>query len=308
MIRFWLATLFLIASFHSGLTGCSDAADAGDQDVELEPAVVCPVADDLGPGEHELRIRYEGERWDYVLYVPENYDSGSPTALLFNIPGYQMSSGVEAKFSVMNPFAEEKGFIVVYPEPFIGYWNTGFDPPIGDPSTSDDVAFIRKLMAEVKKKLCIDPRRIYATGMSNGASMTHRLACEADDLFAAVAPVGGALGLSECTPTNPIPLIHYHGVQDNFVDYSLAQDSFRKWIEVNGCTGSPVRTQYNNSYCDAYEQCEGGVQVVLCSMDPMGHCWPGGSSALCIELYGPYNSDLTANPHMWEFLTQYTLP
>lgn len=38
---------------------------------------------------------------------------------------------------------------------------------------------------------CVDARRVYATGLSNGGVMAHRPGCELSDRIAAIAPVAG---------------------------------------------------------------------------------------------------------------------
>ena len=59
---------------------------------------------------------------------------------------------------------------------------------------------------DIASRLCIDRQRVFAAGMSNGGYMSHRLACEASDTFAAVAPVAEALTAGQHRQGHPQPL------------------------------------------------------------------------------------------------------
>lgn len=337
MFRFFLMLLLLSILSTFALASCSEADDEapadGDMDndldneaemdgeinneeeiepeaeaePELELGPICPVEGDLGVGNHAISLKFDGMERGYEFYVPESYDPSTPTPLLLNIPGFMMKPELEADFTLLNEAAEEKGFIVVYPMSFDGIWNTGLPPTIGDPGELEDVAFIRAVMQDIPSRICADMKRVYATGMSMGASMAHRLACEATDILTAIAPVSGALGV-ECNPSRPIPVLYFHGIEDNLVSYELGEASVQTWLEKNGCTGEPEVEYFNESYCETYADCEGDSTVVFCSMTPMGHCWPGGSVVLCTTMWDPYNDDINANDYMWEFFKRYSKP
>jgi polyhydroxybutyrate depolymerase len=84
----------------------------------------------------------------------------------------------------------------------------------------DDVAFTRGMLDRLEADLCVDPRRVFATGMSNGGFMSHRLACEMSDRIAAVAPVSGVNTLATCTPTRAVSVLDFHGTADPTVPYA----------------------------------------------------------------------------------------
>ena len=68
------------------------------------------------------------------------------------------------------------------------------------PRNVDDVAFTRAILDDLETVARVDPRRVFATGMSNGAMMAYRVAAELSDRIAAIAPVGGPMGIEECAP------------------------------------------------------------------------------------------------------------
>src|SRR6185503_7233112 len=138
----------------------------------------------------------------------------------------------------MNTKSDQAGFILVMPNGFQNSWNAG--TCCGGASTSklDDVALFRALLAEVGKHLNVDHRRVYATGLSNGGYMSYRLACDASDLFAAIAPGAGAVGINSigggtnsasdftaCKPTEHVSVLDIHGTSDPLIPYSLQAPS-----------------------------------------------------------------------------------
>lgn len=101
----------------------------------------------------------------------------------------------------MDRLADRESFIAVYPNGNGRFgkrlltWNAGTCCAYLVINNVDDVGFVRALVATLAEKVPIDRRRVYATGLSNGAMMSHRLAAEAADLIAAVAPVAGGMVL-----------------------------------------------------------------------------------------------------------------
>lgn len=285
-----------------------DASLDGPEDTqEEETPAGCPWPDDLGTGDSTIPIEHDSMARTYHVHVPPGYDPSVPSPVVFNLHGYGSQASEEMLFSDMNTYADDLGYIVVYPEGYENSWNGGLccgDALLED---VDDVGFIRAVVQDVSTRLCVDPERIYASGMSNGGFMSYRLACEASDLFAGAAPVAGALGVGDCSPDRPIPLMAYHGTVDSRVDYSDGEASFHAFAVLSGCTGDPVRTMHETSYCDVYEDCDGGVQVGLCTLDGMDHCWPGGPTPrfICETVIGDYSEDINANVHMWEFFQQF---
>jgi len=110
--------------------------------------------------------------------------------------------------------------------------------------------------------------------------MSFRLACEAPDIIAAVAPVdfdcvAGGFGCANCDPGRPITEIQFRGTDDQMVDYgtetSGARANFAKWGEINQCTGSP-EPQPEESSCQRYPSCADGVETILCTVQGGTHC------------------------------------
>jgi polyhydroxybutyrate depolymerase len=148
-------------------------------------------------------------------------------------------------------------------------------------SDTDDVAFAKALVAQVQTTACIDPKRVYAVGVSMGGGMAYYLACRAADVFAAVAPAAFDLlqeELADCNPPRAITVISFRGTADKVVPYAGgssstvpgmpvtflgAQGTFKKWADIDQCTDSPSAEDSNG--CSSYSACQSGVEVILCT-------------------------------------------
>lgn len=283
-------------------------AEAGDVPEPTDVPAACPVPDDLGPGDHEPGLRFDGRDRSYRLHVPPGYDAASSTPLVVNLHGLSSNAWQEELFTEMDDTADARGFVVMYPEGYMNSWNAGLCCGTAATLDIDDVGFLRAAVAHASERLCIDPRRIYVTGMSNGGYMAHRLACEASDLFAAAAPVAGGMGIADCAPARPMPVLAFHGTADAIVRYDLGHAAYLGWAARDGCGDTLTRTAYGASFCETYTDCAGGAEVGFCSLDGMGHCWPGGSRTLCLPYLGAYRDDIDANETMWEFFLRHPMP
>jgi polyhydroxybutyrate depolymerase len=123
-------------------------------------------------------------------------------------------------FTGLNEKADEAGFLAVYPngtgEKRSLTWNGGNCCGYAVENQVDDVGFVRALLDDLEKVVTVDPSRVYATGISNGAIMAYRLASELSDRIAAVAPVAGPMGTATCSPRRPVSVMHFHGTDDQF--------------------------------------------------------------------------------------------
>jgi polyhydroxybutyrate depolymerase len=269
----------------------------------------------FAPGDHDQTIVFDGETRSYLLHVPTGYDHAKQTPLVVNFHGYTMDPPGQAAFSGMTPVADDKAFVLAYPAGIGNSWNGGLCCGQAASGMLDDTGFARAVVADIETKLCIDEKRVYSTGMSNGGYLTHRNGCESADLFAAIAPVAGVLGIDpeDCLPSRPIPVMHFHGTNDLLVPYGgggllgtpSVPDTDAGWAERNGCTGDAVSTyMMGDAHCETHETCDDGVKVTLCTIEGEGHCWPGQS----VCTFGTSTTDISANEAMWEFFSQFSLP
>ncbi len=278
----------------------------------------------LAPGEYALSLVHEGRERGFTVHVPRSYQAGRPAPLVLALHGGGGSMQVMSRDRLYGLVSqsEASGWIVVFPNGFsrlpggrMATWNAGICCGAARDRGSDDVGFLRAVVADVQRRLDIDPRRIFATGMSNGGMMSYRLACEASDVFRAIASVAGTDGTPDCRPGRPVPVFHIHAKDDervlfgggsgsdsathaNFVSVPVTVD---KWARLNACHG-PVQTvlQRPGVVCEVRSGCASGAEVRLCVTDSGGHSWPGGRKAL-----GGRGSDaLDATQAIWDFFAR----
>jgi len=140
------------------------------------------------------------------------------------------------------------------------------------PGDTRDTAFVRALLDTLERERCIDRRRIYATGFSNGGFLSNLLGCQLGERLAAIAPVAGARPLDACAPPAPMPVLFFHGGADRVVPPRLTVGAAAWWRRANRCgDGDEARDG-----CRAATGC--AADVVVCE-GSQGHSWPEGASA-----------------------------
>ncbi|HXG27227.1 MAG TPA: lectin-like protein [Nevskiales bacterium] len=242
----------------------------------------------------------------WIVHIPPGYNGTRTFSTILNFHGNTSSASGQEGWSKMSQKADAAGFIVVYPEGYKNSWNVGRDC-CGEALANniDDVGFTRHIVQHLKDNYCVDPQRIYVTGMSAGAGMAAKLGCQAADLFAGVSVVSGAFISPPCEPSRPIAELQFWGTSDPYVSSTDAYNTRDTYLAVNQCGSTPTRTYTNNkATCDTYNGCSNGVQVTFCKIEGMGHCWPGNS---CTAILQPGTGDIFANDEMWDFFQQFTL-
>jgi polyhydroxybutyrate depolymerase len=172
-------------------------------------------------------LTVSGLNRNYVVHVPKGYELNTPLPVVLALHGATMNGPMMAWFSGLNRKADEAGFIAVYPNgtgtrsSFT--WNGGDCCGSAMQNNVDDVGFISALLNNLTRLYQVDARRVYVTGMSNGAVMAYRLAAELSDRIAAIAPVAGAVGTKPIQPNRPVSVLHFHGTEDEYIPFGVAR-------------------------------------------------------------------------------------
>lgn len=285
----------------------------------------------LPPGEHAISI---GER-AYLVHVPTGL-SDKP-ALILNFHGGGGNAPSHQKYVRMDPLADREGFIVVYPEGTgppghandgkLETWNAGTCCGSASANRVDDVGFVRRLLDDLARRQVFDHARVYATGLSNGAMMTYRLAAELSDRIAAIAPVAGAPVIERFATARPVPVMHIHSVDDPRalyagglgppfpltnvrVQHSPVEASLSIWARANGCGPNMEQKGHrewkgHTATLLAYPGCR--AEVLLWKLTGAGHVWPGGELDYFPRLLGPGTAVIDANEEMWKFFSRHRL-
>jgi polyhydroxybutyrate depolymerase len=273
-------------------------------------------------------LTHNGVSRGYVVRVPEGVARRSErVALVLVLHG---GGGNAVNAEAMTGFtdkARQEGFIAVYPEGTsrgaLGLltWNAGHCCGHAMQTRVDDVGYIRALVDRLVKDYPVDSKRIYATGLSNGGMMTHRLGIELSDRFAAIAPVVATLFGDEARPKGPVPALMINGLLDKSVppdggapggrftgawDGTPAKPALEQaafWARANGCAASPDKTETASALVWRH-RCGGSAPATLYLVKNNGHAWPGGKP-------GSTRGDtpttaLNATDLIWEFFKAHT--
>ncbi|BCO27535.1 hypothetical protein MIZ03_2423 [Rhodoferax lithotrophicus] len=280
------------------------------------------------PGDYRFTLMHDGLRRMYRVHVPHRYTPQTPVPLLVALHGGGGNLDYQADDSTygMISQSEREGFVVVFPNGYsrlesgkFATWNAGNCCAAARDEQVDDVGFIREMVSRITHQMSIHPQRIYATGMSNGAMMSYRLACEMSDVFTAIAAVAGTDNTRVCQPTKAVSVLHIHAQDDRHVLFNggAGPDSVRqsavtnyvsvpatvsKWTQIDGCTAAPQRILSKpGAYCERYAPCTGKAQVQLCVTESGGHSWPGGHKPGRQE---EPSQAISANDIMWDFFNR----
>ena len=297
----------------------------------------------LAPGDYSFTLSQPGvERRSYLVHMPQQAAGGAPLAVVLNFHGAGSNAKQEEGFSKMDAAADRDGFIAVYPNGTSRFdshytWNAGSCCGYAIMHQIDDVGFVLVLIDDLAARTPIERRRVYATGMSNGAMMSYRLAAQASDHIAAIAPVAGSVVTRDFKPEHPMPIMAFNSVDDPLLHYSggygnLVGSLFRrklgnpgveeglaKWREFDGCpvkpqvaptlTGKPETTNEGITVTRyAWSPCDRQTEIVLWKFTGSGHVWPGGIQNRFVHVLGRSTDLIDANEEMWRFFTKYELP
>ena len=243
------------------------------------------------PIDSERSLIVNGMERTYLLHIPSRLTVGQSVPLVFVFHGLSENASLIQQASGFNEIADKGGFIVIYPNgsgPSGSLsWNAGACCGSAQADNVDESAFIRQIISDLGTITKIDPKRIYASGFSNGALLSYRLACEMSDTFAAVAPVSGALISTPCKPGQAVSVIQFHGLSDNVVPYGgggtipgssqafpPTEQSIATWVQLDGCINSPQAEQTVILTETTYTSCKNGSAVELYAVKGIGHSWP----------------------------------
>lgn len=247
-----------------------------------------------GSSSHEIRLD-TGTR-TYRTYVPASLDRSKPAPLVMMLHG-GFGSGAQAESAYgWNGLADDAGFIIVYPDGLgngrkhdvARSWNAGTCCGIAARDDVDDVVFLAQLVESLARNNAIDPRRRFVAGMSNGAMMAQRMACETR-LFAAMASVAGAQ-MVPCDTAEPTSTIFIHGTADTRVppdgspgdgigrvpEHPPLDETVTGWVRRNSCDDATNRE--NGPVAITAWTCADGRGVERIVVDGAGHQWPGSQA------------------------------
>ena len=255
------------------------------------------------------RIEVEGETREYLIHIPNSYDTTKSVPIMLNFHGFGGSASDYMQEADMRSLAEADTFILIYPQ---GSYLNGFSHwnacPIGgdNKSDADDFSFVEDIIDEISSQYNIDMERIYAVGYSNGGMLAYGLANYKSDLIAAVASVSGAMLDCIGNTSHPMPVIHLHGTSDSEIPYNgsngwnSAQSTLDHWIDFNNTTTNPIISTEDSGGMViehyVYDQGDNSVSVEHYKYIVGKHVWDIGT------FQGQNTSEL-----VWNFVSRYDI-
>ena len=246
-----------------------------------------------------------------LLALPEGYDGYSrgpmeqerrePLTLVLSLHGYGSHFMEQDDYFGLSELMGEYDFALLLAngtrdDEGNRFWNaTDFCCGVSE-SKPDDAGYLKALVEEATKYVNVE--RVFVVGMSNGAFMAYRLACEGMPGLAGIVAVAGSSfeDPARCESASPISVLHVHGTEDDTVrigggsnpemgegSYPAAREVTSRWARRAGCSlgvGVTVASLDIDDEVDGVEtralrygmgRCPGGLSVELWGMEGSGH-------------------------------------
>lgn len=281
----------------------------------------------------ERSLSVGGRERSYRLFVPPAA-KGAPAPLVLAFHGGGGKGRSMEKLSKLSALAAREGFVVAYPDAYEGNWNDGrteFDATAFR-ERIDDIAFVRVILTDISRVTPVDPKRVFATGISNGAIFSHFLAAKLSDRIAAIAPVAGGIAdpfHREFAPAQPVSVFAMQGTKDPLVPINggnvakahrgtviAADDAMRLWAARDSAAATPETGMLPDR--DPRDGCsvawkkwgggKNGTEVWLYVQRGAGHTWPGGAQYMPKLLVGAVCRDFDASEAIWAFFKAHPKP
>lgn len=301
--------------------------------INEETKVIAKFSHDIKEINEERKITVDGKTRKYWLYVPASLEGKENVPVVFSLHGRSNNDNPnQGGKPVFTSLANEKGFIVVYPQgrdagsdqdkaDYPGDdWKKGFDDTTGWEATGKenaDTKFIKALVDQIQSdyktknatnnNISVDPTKFYLCGFSMGGMMTYACAKVLNGTFAAYGSCGG-FPLNEfhmnLATENPIPFIHLHGNKDGVLDINLLHTIIENLLFRNGCKLSAKQnnddgwtTTTENGITRNDFKGVNGVPVTTVTFDGLGHSVHQSAPAYLWDFFsdktvGKYDSNI----------------
>jgi len=234
-----------------------------------------------------------GRSRSFIRHIPPGYTGKTPVPVMIDFHPLGGTGSSQKGASGWGALADKEGFIVIWPDGVENSWNAGRCCRAAYEQKIDDVGFTKAIITTLASEACIDAKRVYATGCSNGGGMAFKVGCDAADVIAGIAPVDFDCVTSAaandrtcgtaCAPPRPITEVQFRATGDTAVPYEGglrsggtttfpgALQTFMAFGSINMCSGTP-QALAGHPACQAYPMCGGDVDTVLCTVQGGSHC------------------------------------
>lgn len=300
------------------LSACKSAAPASE-------------ADDVSEVK-QFVFKHDGIVREVGIFDPQHAEEGALRPLVVVLHGGlgDDDDTIALSFGKLNSLAPEDDALVVYPSGVGGHWNDGRNVQryVAHRERVNDVGFLEKLIDELVEKRNVDPAAVFFIGVSDGAMMAHRFACERTSKLRAFTAVIGAMPYNvarrraRCGKT-PLSVLMINGTEDPIVPWEggvvefdgqklgkvlSAERSFGLWRRHNACEDVAVSLIPDFVPDDGTRierrkaiGCRRDTKVELFAVQGAGHTWPSGWQYLPPSMVGATSQDIDASIAAWRF-------
>lgn len=248
----------------------------------------------------------QGTYRTFIVHLPTGYNTNNQYPLVLNLHGLKANAEQQQTYSQFDDVADQKGFIVVYPNGTDESWST-----IGN----KDLDFLTHLVDSLRTDYSINDC-LFLTGFSQGGFMTYKFANNTTHTVKAIAVGSGNMSSASQTASGnapQIPIIHFHGTTDNTVPYDgtssfipPVDSTIQWWVNHNYCNTTPIVTPMpdldpnDNSTVEKYYYGNGDndSEVTFYKVIDGGHTWSGSYS---IPIFGATNKDINQSEIIGNF-------
>jgi polyhydroxybutyrate depolymerase len=277
-----------------------------------------------------LNVFVEGLERRYAVHVPRRWDRRSPLPLVMIFHGGGGTAAHMMRMTSWRDKADECGFLAVFPEGMSldpskpahfttnpQFWNDGTGREHVGRRNINDVGFVEACLDDLAARFPVDRRQVCATGFSNGAFMVSRLGMELPHRLAAIATVAGIYLHRTGTPSPCVSVLCIAGTEDPLSPLTGGEvvwpwggketqpgvlDSVRRWAKMAGCDTLPAIVEAQDGIrAISYGPDKGRAEVLLYTVEGMGHTWPGARTRLPEQIFGKSTQKIHACDLIWDF-------
>jgi polyhydroxybutyrate depolymerase len=238
-----------------------------------------------GAGVDRIDLAVAGTPRTSLVHLPSGWDGTTPLPVVVSFHGAGFDGSVMQLQDGVNTKADQEQFVVLHPDGLPVDLSGGAQPKIPGwdlSKNSKDPAFVKALLDELGRRVCIDPSRVFATGISNGAEMAAFSACALPKRIAGYAAVANGRPVP-CGSETATPALVFHGLNDIVVPYDgapkrgllAAEKLMSDQAKQNGCNGKAPSIRHVSVTVESLTWVGCKAPTVLFRLDNHGHAWPG---------------------------------
>ena len=269
-----------------------------------------------------IQTRWQNRPRNAIVYLPRNFNPSENLPLVINMHGFLTTSQFQFDYTQFHKLADTARCIVIYPDGIDLRWNSGTFFFVS--STVDDVGFLGDWMDRAAVLYNADLKKVYSMGYSAGGFMSYKLACDATNRVAAIAPNVASMvndNLNTCVPARPINIAAFNGLSDPITPYTGIPGNFpgidsikHFWQIKNNCDVVPqidtlpdIRVDGTKVVRYSYRNCGQQIQQVFYKVINGGHVWPGAAN-IFFDVLGKTTLDISMNSEAWNFFKTKEIP